>query len=97
MVLEQFPEILDDELRCTRILVLLEPLVDTDDVHQFVSEIILGALSILKDNGRPHSDRGNRQHGKNRPLRTGNFRIDPEMLEVFIGYLLKPCPDISRG
>ena len=41
MVLEEFPEILDDQLGSTGILVLLKPLVDPDDVDEFMGEIIL--------------------------------------------------------
>src|SRR5699024_3002062 len=39
VILEEFPEILDNQLWRTCLAVLHEPLVDPDDVNQFVGEV----------------------------------------------------------
>ncbi len=97
VVLQKFPEVLDDELGCTGILVLLEPLVDPDDIHEFVSQVILRALSVLEDDRGAHGDRRDRKNGEDRPLRPRDIRVDPENPQVLVRDLLKARPDIGRG
>jgi hypothetical protein len=70
VVLQEFPEILDDQLGGACILVLLEPLVDTDDVHELVGQVILGPLAVLQDDGWPHGDRRNGEYREDGPFRT---------------------------
>ena len=97
MVLEEFPEVLDDQLGRPGILVFLEPLVDADDVHELVGQVVLGPLPVLKDDGRAHGDRRDREHGQDRPLRTGDRRVYAQRDKVAVRDLFQPRTDISRG
>jgi len=68
VVLEQFPEVLDDQLRGTCLAVLHEPLVDPDDVDQLVREVVLGALAVVERDGRSGGgDRRDRKHRQDHP------------------------------
>jgi hypothetical protein len=89
VVLEEFPQVLDDQLGSTCILVLLEALVDADNIYQLMSKIVLGTLPVLEDDGGSHRDRGDGQHREYRPFRTCHVGIYPEMPEVFIRDLLE--------
>ena len=85
------------ELGGARVLVLLEPLVDADDVHELVGEVVLRTLAVLKDDGRAHRDRGYREDGEDGPLGAGDVRVDTERDQVLVRDLLHPGADVGRG
>jgi len=97
MVLQEFPEVLDDELGCAGILVLFEPLVDPYNIHEFVGQVILGSLPVLKDDRGAHRDRRNWENGKDSPLRSRDVRVDPESAQVFVRDLLQACAYVGGG
>jgi len=96
VVLQQLPEVLDDELGSAGLAVLHEPLVDADDVDQLVGEVVLGALTVVQRDGGTRRHRRHRQHGQNHPLGSGAFGVDAERLEVLAGDVLEPVADV-RG
>jgi len=97
VVLQEFPEIFDDQLGGTCVLVLLEPLVDTDDIHELVGQVVFRPLPVLKDNRWPHGNRRDGKNGKDRPLGTGNIGIDTERDEILVRDLFHPCAYVGRG
>ena len=42
MVLQKLPKILDNQVRCTGLDVLAQPLVDSDYVDELVGKVVLG-------------------------------------------------------
>ncbi len=97
MVLQELPEVLDDQLGCAGILVLLEPLVDPDDIHEFVGQVVLGSLPVLEDDRGAHRDRRDREDGEDRPLRPRDVGIDPHHPQVVVRDLLQARTDVGRG
>ena len=95
MVLQEFPEILNDQLRRARFLVLLEPLVYPDNINKFVCQIVLASLPGLERDRRAHSDRRHGQHRQDHPFRARVIRIHAKDREIFIRYVLEPVPDIA--
>ena len=52
MVLQKFPQVFNDQLRCTGVTVFTQTLVDTENVNKFVSEVVFRAVStVLCDGG----------------------------------------------
>ena len=97
MVLQELPQILNDELGCACLPVLLEALVDADDVHQLMGEVVLAPLTGLQGNGGSHSNRRHRQHGQNHPFRPGSGRIHAHDLDIVVRDLLEPVANIRGG
>jgi hypothetical protein len=110
VVLQQLPQVLDDELRRARVAVLLEALVDAQHVDQLVGEVVLAALAALQGDAGPHRHRGNRQHGQHHPLRAGGGAVvqhraapfhragvDAQQLQLVVGDLLQPLADVHGG
>ena len=48
MVLQQLPQVLDDQLGRTGVTVLTQPLVDPQDIDQLVRQVILGPVAGLQ-------------------------------------------------
>ena len=96
MILEEFPEVLDDELRCAGLAVLHEPLVDPNDVHQFVGEVVLGALAVVERDGGSCGHRRHREHSQDHPLGSRALGVDAEDADVLVRDVLEPIADI-RG
>ena len=96
MVLQEFPKVLDDELRCACIAVFLETLVDPDDIDELVRQVIFTALAGFKCDGRPHRDRRDREDCQDHPFRTGICRIHADDSDVFIGDVLETVADLRR-
>ncbi len=97
MILQELPQILNDELRCTCLPVLLETLVDANDIHQLMREIVLAPLTGLQRDGGSHGDRRHRQHSQNHPFRPGSGRIHAHDLDVVVRDLLEPVANIRGG
>ena len=95
MVLQEFPEILNDQLRRARFLILLEPLVYPDNINEFVCQIVLASLPCLECDRRAHSDRRHRQHRQDHPFGARVVRVHTKDREIFIRYVLEPVPDIA--
>ena len=47
-----------------------------------MGQIIFGTLTVLKNDRRSDRYRRNRQNGKDRPFRTGHFRIDAQKAKI---------------
>ena len=95
MVLQEFPEIFDDQLGRAGVLVLLEPLIDPDDVHEFVGQVVLRPLPILENDRGAHRDRRDGKHREDRPFRTCDVGVDTHQPQVVIRDLLEARPDIG--
>ena len=63
MILQELPQILNDQLGRASLAVLLEALVDPDDVHQLMREVILASLTGLQSDGGAHGNWRHRQYG----------------------------------
>ncbi len=48
VILKKFPKILDNQLGCTVVTVFPEPLVDPEDIHELVGEVVFGSVSGLQ-------------------------------------------------
>ncbi|VVB67941.1 Uncharacterised protein [Candidatus Norongarragalina meridionalis] len=59
VVLQQFPQVLDDQLRRSCVDVLFQALIDAEDVYELVRQIVFRAFSSLECNGRAN---GYRRH-----------------------------------
>ncbi len=95
MVLEQFPEVLDDELGRTRLAVLHEPLVDADDVHEFVGQVVFGTLAVVERDGGTSGHGRHRENRQNHPLGPGALGVDAERLDVLVRDVLEPVADVA--
>ena len=73
-----------DELRRTGVTVLLKTPVDAQDIHQLVSEVVLGPLPRIQGDGGAHGDRRDRQHGEHGPLGAGVAGVTPLNPATFI-------------
>ena len=97
VILQELPQILDDQLGCSLVTVLPQPLVDTDDIDQFVGEVVLGPVVGLEPDGRPDGDRGDGQCLEDHPLGPACLRVDSQNDEVVLGDPLEPVADILGG
>ena len=97
VVLQELPEILDDELGCTVVTVLPEPLVDPEDIDQLVGEVILGPVSGLQGDGGPDGHGGNGEGGEDHPLGPADGGVHSERPEVVVGDPLEPLADLEGG
>jgi len=97
MILQQLPEILDDQLGSSCLAVLLEALVDSDDVHQLVGEVVLAPLAGLQGDGGAHGHWRHRQHRQYHPLRPGRGRVHAHHRYVLIRDLLEAVSYIRGG
>ena len=97
MILQQLPEVLDDQLGGSCLAVLLETLVDPDDVHQLMGEVVLAPLAGLQGDGGSHGHWRHRQHRQYHPLRPCRGRIHAHHRYVLIRDLLEAVPDIRSG
>ena len=97
MVLQELPEILDDELGCTVVTVLPEPLVDPEHVDQLVGEVVLGPVSGLQGDGGPDGHRGHGEGGEDHPLGPADGGVHSERPEVVVGDPLEPLADLEGG
>ena len=68
VVLEQFPKVLNNQLRSTGITVLSKTLVDSKNVDQFVGQIVFGAVATVEGDGWANCNRRYREHLENNPL-----------------------------
>lgn len=63
MVLEEFPEIFDNEVRGAGFNVFAKTLINANGIDELVSEIILGADACFEDNRRADRDGGDGEDG----------------------------------
>src|SRR6267143_5236683 len=96
VILEELPEILDDQLGRTRVPVLTEPLVDPKDVDEFVRQVVLGSVPALQGDRGTHGDRRDEERREHHPLRTGDLGIHAEDSEVLVRDALEALPDFLR-
>ena len=68
VVLQEFPKVLNDELRCTGVTVFTQTLVDSQHVHELVGQVVFRAVTAVQCNGRSNGDGGHRKHLENNPL-----------------------------
>ena len=97
VVLQKLPEVLDDELGCSRVTVLPEPLVDPEDIDQLVGEVILGSVSGVEGDGGPDGHGGHCECGEDHPLGSAGAGVDTEGDEVVVGDPLEPLTDLLGG
>ncbi len=97
MVLQQFPQVLHDQLGRARVTVLAQAGVDPQDVHQLVREIVLGAVSRLQGDGRPDRHRRHRQRSKYHPLRAAGVGVDAQWRQVLVGNAFQALPHFLGG
>ena len=83
VVLQQFPQVLNDELRRTGVTVLSEALVDAKDVHELVGQVVLGAVAAVQGDGRADGDRRHGEHLEHDPLGAVGL-VHPDEDEVLI-------------
>ncbi|VVB71681.1 Uncharacterised protein [uncultured archaeon] len=94
MILQELPQILYDKLGCTCLAILLEALVDADDIHQLMREVVLASLARFERDGRPHGDWRHGQHSQNHPFRSRCCGVHAHDLNVVIRDLLKAVANI---
>ena len=59
MILQKLPQVLDDQLGCAGVSVLPQALVDSQDVNQLVSQVVLGTVPAVEGY---RGANGNRRH-----------------------------------
>src|SRR6267378_640233 len=96
VILEELPEILDDQLGRTRVPVLTEPLVDPKDVDEFVRQVVLGSVPALQGDRGTHGDRRDEERREDHPFRTSDLGIHAEDSEVLVRDPLEALPDLFR-
>ena len=84
VVLQEVPQVLDDDLGGASVDVLEQALVDAYDVAELVREVVLAALTGLERDARAHGDGRDRHHCEDAPLRAHRFRVDAEDRDVII-------------
>ena len=94
MVLQELPQILYDQLGSSSLPILLEALVYSDDIHQFVSEVVLAPLARLQGDGGAHGHRWHREDGQDHPFRPRSRRIHAHDLDILVRDLLKPVANV---
>ena len=94
VVLEQLPQVLDDQLGGTGVTVLPEPLVDPQDVDQLVGQVVLGPVSGVEGDGGPHGHGRDGQRSEHHPLGPAGGGLDSEGDEVLVGDPLEPLADL---
>ena len=97
VILEQFPQVLDDELGRAHVAVLAESLVDPEDVDQLVGEVVFTAFPALERDGRADLDRRDRQHGQDHPLGPAGLRIEPKGADIVVRDPLQASADLFGG
>ena len=101
MVLQEFPQVLDDELRRTGVAVLTKPLVDAKHVDQLVGQVVLRAVTAVQGDGRADGDRRHRQHLEDHPLGAVGL-VHANEDQVLIGHGGEPlahvtCVELALG
>src|SRR5581483_2938253 len=94
VVLEQLPEVFDDELGRAGVAVLLEALVDAQHVHELVREVVLRALARLQRDAGAHRHGRDREDGEDHPLGARDDGVDAHEGQVGVGHLLQPLADV---
>jgi hypothetical protein len=97
VVLEQLPEVLDDELGGAHIAVLSQALVDPEHVDQLVGQVVLAPFPALERDGRADLDGGHRKYGEHHPLRASELGVQSERAHVVVGDPLQSGADLLRG
>ena len=97
MILQKLPEVFNDQLGGTCFPVFLEALVDPDDVHELVGQVVFTALPGFQGNGRPHRYRGDRQDGEDHPFGPCVIGVHPNDPDVLIRNVFEAVPDLCGG
>ena len=93
MVLQQLPQVFYNQLRRARVNILFQTLVDAQDVHELVRQIVFAPFPGLEGNGRPHCDGRDYQYGENGPLGAEGNAQSPQVL---VRNVLQPLADFVR-
>src|SRR3989344_5635483 len=96
MILQQIPEVFDDDFWCTGIDILKQTLVDTDNISKLVRKVILTSFTGFKRDRRTHSYRRNRQDRHDSPFRTHGCCVKSKQRKIFFTNFLKVCSDLTR-
>ena len=84
MVLEEFPEIFDNELRGASFDVFAEALINTNGVHELVGEIVLGADAGFENYRGPDGDRRDGENGKDNPFGASEAGIKAQEEDIIV-------------
>ena len=96
VVLEELPQVFDDELRGAGIPVFPQSLVDPQDIDEFVGQVILRSVPALQGDGRTHRHGRNEEGGQDHPLGPRDLRVHAEDAEVLVRDPLEPLADFLR-
>ena len=94
MVLQEFPQVLDDELRRTGVAVLTQALVDAKHVDQLVGQVVLRAVTAVQGDGRSDGDRRHRQHLEDDPFGAVGL-VHANEDQVLIGHGGEPLAHVT--
>ena len=96
MILHQIPQILNNNLRCTGIQILPQPLIRPNNIRQLMSQIILRPFTRFQSNRRTNSHRRNKKRSHNRTLRSQGSSINSQNLQILITNLNQPFTNLRR-
>jgi len=96
MILEEFPQVFDDDFWRACVDVFEEALVDSDDVPKFVGEVIFAAFSCFEGDARSDSDRWYWEDGEDHPFWSRVCWVEAEFCYVFVCYSVESGVDIDR-
>ena len=68
VVLEKFPKVLNNQLWGTRVTVFTKSLVDSENVNEFVGQVVFGAVTAVEGNRRADGDWRYGEHLQHNPL-----------------------------
>ena len=95
VILQQFPKVLNDELRCTGVSVFSQALVDSQDVNEFVRQVVFRAVAAVQGDGRSNGDRRHGEHLEHDPLGSV-LLVHANENEVLGRDAAEPLTDITR-
>ena len=70
VVLQQLPQVLNDELGCTGVTVFSQALVDAQHVDELVGQVVFRPVAAVQGDGRANGDGWDWEHLENDPLWT---------------------------
>ena len=95
VILQQFPQILNNELGGTSITILSQALIDSKNVHKFVSKVILTSVTTIQSNGWTDRDWWYRKYAHDDPFGTTCVFIHANENQISIWDSFKPFSDVT--